>query len=167
MFKTVLTAMFLTLIFSLQITGLPKLATGIAVNVIYIILYYSCGFRHVFMLAVLTPLLAFFTGHLPPPLILLAPFIAAGNIIMIYCYHTVKNKNIYIRVISPSLLKTFIIGVSGIVLAGKLGLDNIILTIIHVIVSIQFFTAVSGIILGEYIFKRIFPLLKRRLNINN
>lgn len=161
MFKTIITAIFLAINLALQIAGLPKIVTGIIVNAIYIFLYHSCDLRHVFMLAILTPLLSFFTGHLPPPLMLMAPFIAAGNIAMTLCYHIMKDKNKAARAAVPAVVKAIAIAVPGVFAAGKLGLDNAALLTVHIVISIQFFTAVPGILLGEYLFSRLSPALGR------
>jgi len=161
MFKTILTALFLAIALTLQITGLPKLLTGVIVNVIYVVLYYSCGFRHVFMMAVLTPLLAFFTGHLAPPLIPLAPFIAFGNIAMVCCYHLVKDKKMAVRITAPAIVKALSIAIPGSLLAGSAGFNQAALMGVHIVISLQFFTAAPGILLGEYIVSRLTPLLKR------
>lgn len=162
MFKTIITAIFLAINLALQIAGLPKVVTGIIVNAIYIFLYHSCDLRHVFMLAVLTPLLAFFTGHLPPPLMLMAPFIAAGNIALALCYHMMKNnKKKAVRAAVPAVVKALAIAIPGVFAAGKLGLDNAALWTVHIVISIQFFTAVPGILLGEYLFSRLAPALKK------
>lgn len=161
MFKTILTAIFLAITLALQIIGLPKPVTGVAVNAIYIFLYHSCGLRHVFMLAALTPLLAFFTGHLPPPLLLMAPFIAFGNIAMVICYHVMKGRKAAVRVTVPAIVKAFTIAVPGVFIAEKAGLDRAVLWAAYVVISIQFFTAVAGIMLGEYLFSRLSPALDR------
>lgn len=161
MFKTILTAIFLAINLALQIIGLPKLATGIIVNAIYIFLYHSCGLRHVFMLAAFTPLLAFFTGHLPPPLIAMAPFIAIGNILMALCYHIMKNRKTAVRAAVPAMVKALAIAVPGVFIADKIGLNNAALLAVHIVISIQFFTAVPGILIGEYIFLRLAPALSR------
>lgn len=156
-----LTSIFLAITLSLQIIGLPKPATGVIVNMIYILLYHSCGLRHVFMLAVLTPLLAFFTGHLPPPLIPMAPVIALGNIAMVVCYHAIKGGKAAVRAAVPAIVKAFAIAVPGIFIAEKAGLDGAALWTAYVVISIQFFTAIAGILLGEYIFLRLEPALDR------
>lgn len=161
MFKTALTAIFLAITLALQVVGLPKPVTGVIVNMIYIILYRSCDLRHVFMLAVLTPLLAFFTGHLPPPLIPMAPFIALGNIAMALCYHMTKDKRKAVRVAFPAGVKALAIAVPGVFISEKMCLDNAALLAVHVVISIQFFTASLGILLGEYLFSRLSPALKK------
>jgi len=161
MFKTTLTAIFLAITLALQVVGLPKPVTGVIVNMIYILLYRSCDLRHVFMLAVLTPLLAFFTGHLPPPLIPMAPFIALGNIAMVLCYHMTKDKRKAVRVAFPAAVKALAIAIPGVFISEKMGLDNAALLAVHVVISIQFFTASLGILLGEYLFSRLSPALKK------
>jgi len=161
MFKTSITAIFLAITLALQVIGLPKPVTGVIVNMIYILLYRSCDLRHVFMLAVLTPLLAFFTGHLPPPLIPVAPFIALGNIAMTLCYHIMKDKRKAVRVAFPAAVKALAIAVPGVFISEKMGLDNAALLAVHVVISIQFFTASLGILLGEYLFSRLSPALKK------
>jgi uncharacterized protein YqgC (DUF456 family) len=113
------------------------------------------------MLAVLTPLLAFFTGHLPPPLIPMTPFIALGNIAMALCYHMTKDKRKFVRVAFPAAVKALAIAIPGVFFAEKFGLDNAALLAVHIVISIQFFTASLGILLGEYLFSRLSPALKR------
>jgi len=162
MFKTTLTAIFMAITLALQVFGLPKPLTGVIVNMIYIILYRSCDLRHVFMLAVLTPLLAFFTGHLPPPLIPMAPFIALGNIVLALCYHAAKDKTAKsVRVAVPAAAKALVIAIPGVFFAEKLGLDKAATLAVHIVISIQFFTAFFGILLGEYLFSRLSPALKK------
>ncbi len=160
MFKTTLTAIFLAITLSLQIAGLPKLVTGVIVNAIYIILYRSCNLRHVFMLAALTPLLAFFTGHLPPPLVPMAPVIALGNIVLALCYHATKDKAKSVRIAVPAAAKALVIAVPGVFFAERLGLDKAALMAVHIVISIQFFTAAFGILFGEYLFARLTPALR-------
>lgn len=161
MFKTIITAIFLAINLALQLTGFPKPVTGVIVNAIYILLYRLCGLRHVFMLAALTPLLAFFTGHLPPPLIPMAPFIAIGNILMAFCYHIAKNSKAAIRAAVPSIAKALAIAVPSVFIVEKAGLNKAALLAFHVVISIQFFTAVPGILLGEYLFLRLTPAISR------
>ncbi len=155
MFKTTLTAVFLSINIALQIMGFPKLITGVIVNSIYILLYLSADIKSVVMLAVLTPSIAFFTGHLPPFMVPVAPFIAFGNISMVLCYHFLKDKKKAARIIAPAFLKALIIGVSGALLADRIAGDTASKMAFHVVIVIQFFTAVPGIYLGEYLNFRI------------
>ncbi|HNY11393.1 MAG TPA: hypothetical protein PKK26_07390 [Candidatus Wallbacteria bacterium] len=155
MFKTTLTAIFLSIIIALQITGFPKLITGVIVNSIYILLYFAADIKSVIMLAILTPSVAFFTGHLPPFMVPVAPFIAAGNVSMVLCYHFFKDKNKAVRMIAPAFLKALIIGVSGSALAEGIAGDPASKMAIHIVMFIQFFTAAFGIFLGEYLNIRI------------
>ncbi len=161
MFKTTLTAIFLAIALSLQIIGLPKLFTGVIVNMIYILLYCFCDLQHVIMLAILTPLLAFFTGHLPPPLIAMAPFIALGNIAMALCYHMTKDKRKAVRAAVPAAVKAIVIAIPGVIAAEKMGMNNAAQLAVYTVISIQFFTAFAGILLGEYLFSRLSSALKK------
>jgi hypothetical protein len=155
MFKSTLTAIFLSIIIALQITGFPKLITGVIVNSIYILLYCAADIKSVVMLAILTPSISFFTGHLPPFMVPMAPFIALGNVSMILCYHFLKDKNKAARTIAPAFLKAVIIGISGILLAERIAGGPASEMVFHVVLFIQFFTAVPGIFLGEYLNFRI------------
>lgn len=155
MFKTALTAIFLSIVIALQMTGFPKLITGVIVNSIYILLYCAADIKSVIMLAVLTPAVSFFTGHLPAFMVPVAPFIALGNISMVLCYHFLKDKKKAVRIIAPSFLKALIIGISGAFLAGRIADDTASKMAFHIVIFIQFFTAAPGIFLGEYLNYRI------------
>lgn len=158
MYKTALTAIFLSAILALQVVSLPKPATGAIVNSLYIVLFLEAGLRHVAMLAVLSPALAFFTGHLAPPLLPLAPVLAAGNVLMIVCYRALAAGGKVMRILAPSVAKAFLVTSAGAAISGSVSEDPATRVAFHVVVAIQFFTAAAGIYLGEYICSRISKL---------
>jgi len=155
MYRTALTAIFLSIILALQISGLPKPILGVIVNAIYIVLFMEGGIGHVFMLAVLSPSLALLTGHLPPPLIPMSPFLALGNIVMILCYGALREKGKMARILAPSIAKALLIALVGAALADRVGGDPATRMAFHIVMAIQFFTAVPGIYLGEYLYSRL------------
>ena len=155
MFKTTLTAIFLAIIIALQMLNFPKLATGVIVNSIYILLYLSADIKRVVMLAVLTPSVSFFTGHFQTFMAPMVPFIALGNVSMVLCYHFLNHRDDASRMFAPAFLKALIIGISGAAMAGSIVGDPASEMAFYVVIAIQFFTAVPGIVLGEYLHFRI------------
>jgi len=161
MFKTTLTAIFLSIIIALQMLNFPKLITGVIVNSIYILLYLSADIKRVVMLAILTPSVSFFTGHFQFFMAPMVPFIALGNVSMVLCYHYLNYRDDSSRMLAPAFLKALIIGISGALMAGSIAGDAVSETAFHVVVVIQFFTAVPGIFLGEYLHFRISKINKK------
>lgn len=160
MFKTTLTAIFLSIIIALQMLGFPKLITGVIVNSIYILLYLSADIKSVVMLALLTPTVSFFTGHFQFFMAPMVPFIALGNVSMVLCYRFFSDRNDAFRVFVPAFLKALIIGISGAVMAESIAGDPASEMAFHLVIVIQFFTAVPGIVLGEYLHFRISKINK-------
>jgi len=161
MFKTTLTAIFLSIIIALQTLNFPKLATGVIVNSIYILLYLSADIKSVIMLAVLTPSVSFFTGHFQIFMAPMVPLIAIGNVSMVLCYRFLNDRNDASRMLVPAFLKALIIGVPGVFMAERIAGDPASETAFYVVAVIQFFTAVPGIFLGEYLHFRISKINKK------
>lgn len=145
----------LALVLALQNLRLPNLLTGTAVNAIFTATLATGGVRCALLLAGLTPMGAFLTGHLPPPLLLLIPVIIPGNIVYVIISWLLRERTLAGEACAASAGKAMCIGVGGMLLAHWADWPPETRALLWGIAGIQFFTAVAGVILGESIAARI------------
>ena len=89
------TAIFIALLIVLQAATAPlgnPLITGSIVNLLLITSVMTCGLSSGLTVAVVSPVVAKFLGI--GPLWALIPFIAVGNIVLVFLWHFIGNRNI-------------------------------------------------------------------------
>lgn len=151
----VMAGVMLALALALQNLRLPNLVTGILVNAIFTATLAVAGMRSALLLAGLTPVGAFLTGHLPPPLILLMPVIIPGNIVYVIISAVLRDRSLVGEACAASGMKALVIGAGGLLLARWTAMPPETLALLWGIVGIQFFTAVVGSLLGETVASRV------------
>lgn len=145
----------LALVLAVQNLRLPNLVTGTVVNAVFTATLATGGLRCAVMLAGLTPVGAFLTGHLPAPLILLMPVIIPGNIIYVVASDLAKSRSLVGKAIAAAAAKAILIGSGGLLLSRWAGWPPETLALLGGITGIQFATAVAGVLLGETVAARI------------
>lgn len=151
----VMAGAMLALALALQNLRLPNLVTGALVNAIFTVTLAVAGLRSALLLAGLTPVGAFLTGHLPPPLILLTPVIIPGNIVYVIITGVLRERTLAGETIAAASAKALVIGVGGMLLARWTAMPRETLALLWGIVGIQFFTAIAGTLLGETVASRV------------
>ncbi|OQA08644.1 MAG: hypothetical protein BWY66_00903 [bacterium ADurb.Bin374] len=145
----------LALALALQNLRLPNILTGALVNAIFTVTLAVAGLRSALLLTGLTPVGAFLTGHLPPPLIILMPVIIPGNIVYIIIIGMLRERTLVGETVAAPAAKALVIGVGGMLLARWTAMPTETLALLWGIVGIQFFTAVAGTLLGEIVASRV------------
>ncbi|HOT29633.1 MAG TPA: hypothetical protein PLU72_15770 [Candidatus Ozemobacteraceae bacterium] len=151
----VMAGVMLALALALQNLRLPNLVTGALVNAIFTVTLSVAGLRSALLLAGLTPVGAFLTGHLPPPLILLMPVIIPGNIVYVIITGMLRRRTLAGEAVCAAAAKALFIGVGGGLLARWTAMPHETQALLWGIVGIQFFTAVAGTLLGEVVVSRV------------
>jgi len=80
------TAILLALALVFQMGGFPQPVTGPVINAVLFISVLTVNPFSGAAIGVLTPLIAFVRGILPPPLAPMIPFIAAGNVLLVFAF---------------------------------------------------------------------------------
>ncbi len=151
----VMAGVMLALALALQNLRLPNLVTGVLVNAIFTVTLAVAGLRSALLLAGLSPVGAFLTGHLPPPLVLLMPVIVPGNIVYVILLGALRQRTLAGEATAAPAAKALVIGVGGVLLSRWTAMPPETLALLWGIVGIQFFTAVAGALLGEAVASRV------------
>jgi len=152
---SVTAGLLLALALAVQNLRLPNPITGTIVNAIFVVAVSVSGLRSALLLAGLTPVGAFLTGHLPPPLVLLLPVIIPGNIIYVVVCASFRSRSLTGETIGASAAKATLIGAGGFILSRFMSWPAGTIALLWGIVGIQFFTAVAGVVIGETVARRI------------
>jgi len=89
--------------------GLPQFITGVAVTTVLYVSAAVVGPVGGIIIGCLTPWLAALRGILPPPLVVAAPFIMLGNIVLVLLFHYFRRKIFLVGIIAASLAKFAVI----------------------------------------------------------
>lgn len=100
-----------------QLIGLPKLLTGIAVNAVFLIAYHTLGISGGLIIGLISPFTAFLFGIAAKPIFI--PFIAVGNLVYIVLYGFLKRYSDYLGIVVAALIKSAIIISSMVLITGK------------------------------------------------
>lgn len=103
------TALLLALTLVVQLIGFPQPVTGPLVNLCLFVAVFFVGIGGGSFIGLLTPLVAFSRGILPPPLAPMLPFIALGNIALVVVFGLLKKFNKYIAMIVAAVVKFLIL----------------------------------------------------------
>lgn len=153
----VMAGIMLALALGVQNFRLPNPVTGILVNAIFLVTLARGSLRCALLLAGLTPVGALLTGHLPAPLILLAPVIVPGNVVYIALAAATRRWARLAEALAASVAKALLIGVGGFLLADSMGWPPEIRLLLGGITGIQIFTGFVGVLLGEALADRLQP----------
>ncbi len=156
------TAILLALALVFQLGGFPQPITGPVINSILFLSALLVGPLAGISIGILTPVIAFIRGILPPPLAPMIPFIAIGNGILVLSYIIlrsilrVKPKSIFtLRNILSMILAAIL---KFLILAGAVTfLVEIPSPIAQMMTLPQLYTALAGGIIALIIY-RAFPL---------
>ncbi|HNW36657.1 MAG TPA: hypothetical protein PKM25_17090 [Candidatus Ozemobacteraceae bacterium] len=152
---SVTAGILLALALAIQNLRLPNLITGAVVNAVFVVAVSVGGVRSALLLAGLTPVGAFLTGHLPPPMILLLPVIIPGNIIYVVMCDLLRTRSLTSEAVAASAAKAVLIGAGGFLLSRLMNWPAGTVALLWGIAGIQFFTAIAGVVLGEIVAGRI------------
>lgn len=148
----ILAGLCLALVLAIQAFRLPNPVTGIAVNAVFITAVHLVGGNGAMALGALTPVGAALTGHLDLPLLPLLPAIILGNMLFIALYAKLSGTA---RYLVPALIKALVIGAGGWGIARVVNLPVQYQPLLAMVLGIQFFTALFGILTGEQIVRRL------------
>lgn len=147
------TAILLALTLAFQMMGLPQPVTGPAVNAMLLLSGTYVGAFGGIVIGLLTPVIAFARGILPPPLAPMIPFIMLGNAALVILYLLLRN-----------MLGKRYIGCGAAIICGAVVKFLILSSAVRFIVSVtppvakamqipQLFTAIVGGIVAVLIEK--------------
>jgi len=146
-------ALLLALAVVFPLVGLPQPITGIAVNTILYLATALVSPLAGIIIGCLTPWVALLRGVLPPPLLIAAPFIMLGNIVLVLAFHYLRQKHIFLGIAGASLAKFFLLLLGAKFFLGYLlHLPAAVLHKTTLILGLpQFFTALAAGILVSLI----------------
>jgi hypothetical protein len=146
------TAILMALTLVIQMMGMPQYATGPLVNTMLYIASVFVGIFGGVAIGLVTPVIAFWRGILPPPLGPMIPFIALGNAVLVIVYGLIGKRNKYVAVVLASVIKYL-------VMAGAVRLVVAVPPKIAQMMQVpQLITALAGgaiaIVLSEILIRR-------------
>lgn len=103
------TALLLALTLAVQMIALPQPVTGPLVNMFLYIAVFFVGMMGAGAIGLVTPLIAFSRGILPPPLAPMIPFIILGNICLVVIFGLLRKVNKYLALAIASTVKFLIL----------------------------------------------------------
>jgi hypothetical protein len=106
---TTRTAILIALTLVIQMMGMPQYATGPLVNTMLYVATVFVGILGGVAIGLITPVIAFWRGILPPPLGPMIPFIALGNAVLVITYGLIEKRNKYVAVIAASVIKYLVL----------------------------------------------------------
>lgn len=139
-------ALLLALASIFPLLGLPQLVTGVAVNVVLYISSALVGPIGGIIIACVTPWLAALRGVLPPPLIVAAPFIMLGNIVLVLTFNYFRNRSALVGVMGAALAKFIVIIVGAQVIVPEFLQvpPSVAVKVAAILGMPQIFTALAG-----------------------
>ena len=155
MYGLALTSLVLAIITIFQSVALPKPITGCLVNAGFVLVVRRAGLAYGLLLGITTPLLALLTGILPAPLLPLVIPITLGNALFIYLYEKLMKKPLIARLLLPPLGKWLTIALTANLVLRLFGFGDELNAVVLLIITIQAFTALGGILIGEFLDRRI------------
>ncbi|MFH5835317.1 ECF transporter S component [Proteiniclasticum sp. C24MP] len=165
----IISALLLTLVVIIQILGknIPQINqffVGPMVNAMLLLTVYFSGVKWAILVGLLTPVLAFFTNVLAPPMAPFIPFIAAGNLLYVMVFSLFRNrKNLdIIGVLSAGITKFLFLYISAteLIRLFALGIPEPVREKLAITMGLpQLITALAG----GGIAITLFNMLKRRI----
>jgi uncharacterized membrane protein len=112
------TAVITAAVAAIQTAGLPQPVTGPAVNAGLFLAANSFGPGSGIIVGILTPVMAWLRGLLPPPLLPMMPFIALGNAVLVLGYVWMRNRfsrkwSMPAAIVAASILKCVALTISA------------------------------------------------------
>jgi hypothetical protein len=99
-----------------------QLITGSIVNALLFISVVLLGVESAFLLCFLPSIISLFTGLLPFALAPVIPFIITGNVILVFIFYKLKNRNFWQASIISAFLKFAFIFSAGFILLKNVSL---------------------------------------------
>jgi len=106
---TTRTAILMALTLVIQMMGMPQYATGPLVNTMLYLATVFVGIWGGVAIGLVTPVIAFWRGILPPPLGPMIPFIALGNAVLVIVYGLVEKRSKYVAIAAASVIKYLVL----------------------------------------------------------
>ncbi len=151
------TGLFLAVLLAVQMLGLPNPVTGVLVNAVFIFVLLLSGLQHSLFLALLSPVGGIIFGHLPALVYPVMPVIICGNFVYISSYLVLKKIGAgrWLHILVPAALKGLIIGLIGYLVVKLFGGAKHVEWLLVPVLSIQFFTALGGLLVGERLYQTV------------
>ncbi|MCX6790689.1 MAG: iron hydrogenase [Candidatus Gribaldobacteria bacterium] len=90
-----------------------QIITGTIVNAVLFISASLLGWQMAVAIGVLPSLIALLAGTLPLPLALMIPFIIVSNTLLVLSFYLLKNKNVFLGILTSSFLKFIFLASMG------------------------------------------------------
>ncbi|HHY32823.1 MAG TPA: ECF transporter S component [Firmicutes bacterium] len=162
------TAVLLALTLAIQMIGMPQYATGPLVNTMLYIAATFVGIGGGVAIGVVTPVIAFWRGILPPPLGPMIPFIAIGNAVLVIVFGLLERRGrlaAIVGIVAASVLKFLVLsGAVRFVVQVKPAIANMMQTpqLVTALAGGAIAFVVSEALLRTGAVKRLSDLSKRR-----
>lgn len=98
-------ALLLAIALVFQFVKMGQFITGSGINAVLILATHLCGLPWAIAIGFITPFMAVVLGIQPPALIIVVPFIIAGNVIYSLIYFLLKRKSKAIAIIAAAYAK--------------------------------------------------------------
>lgn len=160
--------MLLALTLAIQMIGMPQYATGPLVNTMLYIAATFVGIGGGVAIGVVTPVIAFWRGILPPPLGPMIPFIAIGNAVLVIVFGLLERRGrlaAIVGIVAASVLKFLVLsGAVRFVVQVKPAIANMMQTpqLMTALAGGAIAFVVSEALLRTGAVKRLSDLSKRR-----
>ena len=140
-------AILLAVALVFQLGGFPQFITGPVINTVLYLAVILVGVSSGILIGILTPVIAFMTGILPPVLAPMIPFIAIGNGLLAVVFSLLKPVNSVLGVLGASIIKFGLLAIAVTFLVDVPG------PVAQMMSTPQLITAIAGGIFALIIYK--------------
>ncbi|MGE5373118.1 MAG: ECF transporter S component [Solirubrobacterales bacterium] len=150
------TALFLAIALGMQFLKLPQPITGPVINAVLILAVVYAGVSGAVLIGLLTPLIAYLVGILPPPLMPLIPVIMIANAILAIVFFFGRRINDWTGIGLAAVLKFLVFAAA---IKGVFSFMHIVLPapLIAGFMVPQLLTALAGGVVAALIIRQFPP----------
>ena len=153
--KTAIVFLILMSIITIAPLFRNQIITGSIVNAILFLSVIILGLKTAIIIGIIPSIIALFTGILSPILMPLIPYIILSNIILVYSFYILKNKNYWLSIIVSSFLKfLFLFTISNFVIRFIIK-EEVVKNIAVTMSYPQLITALTGGFIAYIILKKV------------
>ncbi|MEN8252160.1 MAG: hypothetical protein ABFQ53_01095 [Patescibacteria group bacterium] len=121
-----------------------QMLTGPVINAVLFIVTALLGVRAGIFAGLVPSVIALSIGTLPAPLAPMIPYIMLGNMILVFTFHFLKERNYWLGVVTASFLKFLFLFASSSVVVGLLAKSELAVKVAYMMSWPQLLTALAG-----------------------
>lgn len=150
-----LAAMAIALILVVQAIGAPKPITAVCINSIFVLICHKISLRAVLMVAVISPIFAVLTGHMPAAMAPMGIVVAFANMAYVYSYSQVMEASSIKRYCFAPVVKAGVMMTGAVLIVNILSWPSSMMTLLLFFGASQLPTGIGGIWGGRHLAQRI------------